>query len=235
MINYNEIWKNIWGDMQRFGPTHRHLCRKYSELLKNIEYESIVDVGCGNGINFPIWCSGKKIKMLAGVDISSECIDLIRKQYKGEFKVLDIQGACLDIKYDLVICNLLLEHIVDDEAVIKNLYKMANKYLLVTTIQGDFKRYEKFEKQGGHVKNYSKKELERKLKNNGFEIIRRIEWGFPFYSPVTRFLQNLNLEGSVGNYGFVTKIIARLFYLFYFLNSSKKGDVIILLAEVSKY
>lgn len=230
--NYDKLWKDTYGDIQRVGPTHKHLRRIYLRILKEVEYKSVVDVGCGSGANFPILCKGKEIDRLAGIDISSDCIESIKEKLHGEFRALDIQDSCLENKYDLVFCSLVLEHVIDDDKAIKNLYNMTRKYLLVTSIQGNFKKHEKWEKSQGHVRNYKQGELEKKLIKNGFEIKRKIEWGFPFYSPIVRFLQNINPNVGVGKYDFKTRVITHILYLLYFLNSFHKGDVLIVLAEV---
>lgn len=232
MLDYNKIWTNIYGDIQRFGPTHKHLYRLYSYILEKIEYTSVVDVGCGPGLNFPLLCKGKKIKELAGIDISSKCINAVKEKYQGEFRVLEIQEDCLKNKHDLVFCSLVLEHVLNDDKAIKNLGKMTRKYLLVATIQGNYKRYEKWGKKMGHVRNYKRGELEKKLIRNGFKIIRKIEWGFPFYSPIARYFQNINSKIGLGKYDLKTKMITNLIYFVYFLNSSHKGDVLIILAKV---
>lgn len=232
LLDYNKFWEDTFGDIQQVGPTHKHLHRIYSEILKEIEYESIVDVGCGPGLNFQLLYKGKLIKELAGIDISNKCIQSIKEKYQGEFGVLDIQEACLERKYDLVFCSLLLEHVLNDDKAIENLFKMTGKYLLVTTIQGNYKRYERWEKTMGHIRNYNQGELEKKLIRNGFRIIKKIEWGFPFYSPIQRFLHNINPDMTVGKFGFIARIIATLFYWLGFFNSWKKGDIIIILAQV---
>ena len=136
-------------------------------------------------------------------------------------------------KYDLVFCSLVLEHLLKDVEAIKNLYEMTGRYLLVGTMAGNYERYKPWEKVVGHVRNYSPGELESKLERTGFAIRKCIKWGFPFYSPLTRFLQNINPNiGVVSEYSTTLKIGTTLLYWVYFLNSFKRGDVLVILAEV---
>jgi len=230
--DYNEAWESIYGDIQRFGPTHRHLHRIYSNILRQIEYESVLDVGCGTGLNFPLFLEGKNVKEVAGVDISSKAISLAKEKYDGEFRVLDIQEQHLVRKYNLVFCSLVLEHLLEDEEAIKNLYEMTGHYLLLGTMAGNYERYKPAEKVMGHVRNYAPEELETKLSKTGFVIRKCIKWGFPFYSPLTRLLLNINPSVSVGKYSIALKIVTTLLYWLYFLNSSKRGDVLVILAEI---
>ena len=89
--NYDEMWEKVYGDMQRYGPAEKHLRRIYSKILSGIQYKSVLDVGCGTGLNFPLLLEGKDVKEVAGVDISSKAIVLAKKRYSGEFRVLDVQ------------------------------------------------------------------------------------------------------------------------------------------------
>lgn len=231
--DYNEIWKSVYGDIQEIGPTHRHIRRLCRKLLESLDYESILDVGCGPGDNIPLLCGKKNIKLLAGIDISNQILDVTRQRYtNSEFFALDIEKQHLNTKYDLVSCSLVMEHVVDDVSVLKNLYAMTGKYLLIVTVQGDYEKFIKWEKLMGHVRNYNEGELVAKLERVGFKIIKKIEWGYPFYSPLGRMFQNLDPKQGTGKINSITKLIANVLYLLYFLNSSHRGDMIIILAGV---
>lgn len=229
--NYDKIWKETYGDMEIYGPTHRHIFRICSNLLEEIEYKSVVDVGCGMGYNLPLLCKNKKIDQVAGIDISKEAISKIK--FPGNFKVMDIQRESLNEKFDLVFCSLILEHIENDVVAIKNIKKMANKYILITTISGkNFDKYKLHEETMGHVRNYHEGELDRKLQDEDITIIKKINWGFPFYSPIVRQIQN-KTKKIESKFNLLEKIISYLLYLLFFLNSSKRGDILIILAKVS--
>ena len=230
--NYDQAWDSIYGDIQRFGPTHKHLVRIHSKILREIQYKSVLDVGCGTGLNFPLILEGKSIKEVAGIDISSKAIKMAKERYSGEFRVLDIQKEHLNDKFDLVFCSLLMEHVPEDEAVLENLHKMTGHHLLIGTMAGNYERYKPAEEVVGHVRNYSPGELEAKLGKAGFTVKKCIKWGFPFYSPLTRLMLNVNPKVSVGKYSTALKIATTLAYWLYFLNSSKRGDVLVILAQV---
>ena len=107
---------------------------------------------------------------------------------------------------------------------------MTGRYLLVTTMAGDFERYKAWDSQMGHVRNYHVGELEAKLEKTGFAVQRVVYWGFPFYSPFARTLQNTMKAGS--EFGIKTRLIADIMYYLYFFNSHKRGDLLIILASV---
>ena len=211
---------------------HKHLTRIYTNILNKIEYESLLDVGCGPGLNLPMLTKGKNVNKIAGIDISDKAINAANEKYKGQFTVLDIQEERLYEKFDLVFCSLVLEHVPDDDKAMKNLHEMTGKYLLISTLAGYFERYRSYEEKLGHVRNYSPAELKTKLIKAGFTIIEHIQWGFPFYSPMARRVQMIKPHIVTGKFGKSMKIMAALLERIYFLNSSRKGDLQVILARV---
>ena len=230
--NYNNAWESVYGDIQQYGATHKHLRRIVSNILRDINYKSFVDVGCGIGANTSLLSKDKNISRMVGIDISDKALNEARKKYNAEFTLMDIQKDCLDEKFDLVFCSLLLEHVLDDQIVLGHLYKMTGHYLLLATIGGNYERYRKWDEKMGHVRNYIMPELESKLNKAGFKVIKNIQWGFPFFSPIGRLLQNIRPEMGIGKYGLVAKTISNIMYWLGYLNSSKRGDLLVVLAEV---
>jgi hypothetical protein len=174
---------------------------------------------------------GRGLGRIAGIDVSERALEHVRARWTGEFRKLDITTDRLPDTYELVCSALVMEHLVDDLAALRNLRKMASKYLLIVTIGGNFARYRRWEEQMGHVRNYAPGELERKLSATGFELLAMIRWGFPFYSPVVRTLQNGMIASHELSSG--SRLIARMLYPLFFLNSSRRGDLLVALARPS--
>jgi hypothetical protein len=66
----------------------------------------------------------------------------------------------------------------------------------------------------------------------GFVIERVIEWGFPFYSPLYRWiLTRTGGQGTDGSYGLKRKVLAQVLYGTFLLNSANRGDLIFVLAS----
>lgn len=223
------MWEEVYGDLQDFGPTHRHMARIVKRVVKPLDYASVLDVGVGEGHNLPLLIAGRTIERLAGVDVSERALEHVRRSWAGDFRALDITTEHLPATFELVCCALVLEHVRDDEAALANLRAMTGRYLLLTTIGGRYDRYRRWEDQVGHVRNYAPGELERKLAGAGFAVLELVRWGFPFFSPMARLLQNRmtasrELPAS-------SRLVARLLYRLFFLNSSRRGDLLIALAE----
>jgi len=233
-FDYEGIWKDTWGDMQRYGPVHRHHRRIFSKLLGNLpEYElqSIADVGCGEGSNLFFLRSIFPKAKLYGFDVSITALETAKSNVDGNFALLDIQKDTPQQKFDLVFCSDVVEHLEDDEKAIRNLWQITGKYVLIATIQGHMRANEK---HIGHIRNYEYGELRQKMERAGFNILHIVEWGYPFYSPIFRDIvgQFPPAENfSYGKYGAFKKIVSQILYYLFLLNRNNKGDVIFILAK----
>ena len=194
---YDEGWQSKWDDMKTYGPFSRHGRRILKEMIRPLDFRSVLDVGCGQGAFLQELQSELPHIEVHGIDISSSAVELARKRVaNGRFSMLDITTKFLEEKCDLVVCSEVVEHIPDDVLALQNLRRMTGKYLLISTPQG---RMREFEKQVGHVRNYAPGELVKKITANGFTVRSVVEWGFPFYSPLYRTF--LEVTGQQGYHG----------------------------------
>jgi len=228
--DYDTMWTNVYGDIQESGPVHRHLKRIVRAVLAPLDYQTVLDVGCGVGGNIALLEEGRPAVRVDGADISDLALGHARQGRSGSFHKLDVEKDRLDGQWDLVHSGLILEHIPDDEAALRNMRAMTRKYFVATTIAGDFERYRAWDEAVGHVRNYQRGELEAKLQRAGFRVRRSIYWGFPFYSPVARTFQNHSREG-LGRFQGRTYALAKALYWLYYLNSWSHGDIVIVAAE----
>jgi len=135
----------------------------------------------------------------------------------------------LDDRFDLVLCNQVIEHLIDDMAALRNMALMAKRWVLVGTMRG---RMRKSELAIGHFRNYSDVELRAKAENAGLEVIDIFGWGFPFYSPLYRTMIEWLPGGPPGGqFGTAQKTMANFLYHLYALNIPRRGDVVTMLAR----
>lgn len=227
--DYDATWQTVYGDIQERGPVHRHMRRILDSLLSGLSYDSVLDVGCGAGDNLALLCDSRQVKRVAGIDISEEALARARRRRPGDYTQLDIQESRLDERFDLVFSSLVLEHLAHDGTALANMRAMTAKHLVVTTIAGDYERYRPWEEQMCHVRNYRVGELEDKLRSAGFSPRETIYWGWPFYSPVARTLQN-RMTSEVA-YDRSTRLVAAAMYWLYHLNSRRRGDLVVMRAD----
>jgi predicted TPR repeat methyltransferase len=201
------------------------------KVLKDLDFSSLLEVGCGNGMNLYTLKNFRPQLKLTGCDVSQTALSQLKNISPDiETYELDITKTNLPRKYDIVMSFDVLEHIEDDMTAIINMAKMADKYLFIATLQG---RMRNFEKRIGHVRNYRHGELTEKINEAGLKVVRIIEWGWPLFSPLYRdYLDNLGgQEQTIGSYNFVKKIICNILYTLFLLNSSERGDMIFVLAQ----
>ena len=228
--SYDELWSDVYGEMQEHGPVHRHMRRILRGVLSGLAYRSAVDVGCGAGHNAGLLRAPGPLERLVGLDLSETALARARERDpRGEYVREDVQRGGLDETFDLVFSSLLLEHLADDEAALRNMRAMTGRWLVVSTMAGDFERYRAWDEQVGHLRNYARGELERKLERTGFVVQRAIYWGFPLYSPLVRRLQNR--ARATARLGPAGRLAAAALYPLFFLNSSRRGDLLIVLAR----
>lgn len=228
-LSYDQLWRGFWGDMQRFGPVHRHITEDLVRTVASLDVQSVLDVGCGSGDNLAALAVVKRYE-LTGVDISHEAISVAGLRVpSAKLYCLDIQHDVLPQKFDLVISIQVVEHLLDDIAAFKSIASMARNYVFISTIGGAMRPSEI---AIGHVRNYSSVELQRKLESAGLNVLRIYHWGFPFYSPLYRSLVELFPGGPPsGPMGPFSRAIAGILYYIYKLNLTNRGDVLSALAR----
>lgn len=111
----------------------KHLC----SLIKDKNFSSLLDLGCGEGIlinsikrEFP------KIK-ITGIDISPRRIGNLKKKFpKEKFYCRDVCDTRLKNKFDLINCSQVIEHVENDEKLVREMEKLIKKsgYLVVDSI-----------------------------------------------------------------------------------------------------
>jgi len=113
--------------------------------LQEIDFDTVLELGCGTGKNTE-WLQTKASKILA-IDFSEEMLGLAKKKINSEnviFQKADItkNWDWTKNKYDLITCNLILEHIEDLEFIFKQAFSKLNQggYFFISELH-PFKQY----------------------------------------------------------------------------------------------
>jgi ubiquinone/menaquinone biosynthesis C-methylase UbiE len=115
------------------------------EILKNIPFDSVLEIGCGTGKNTK-WLSKKASKLVA-VDLSSEMLQIAKQkvnQKHVQFIEADITKAwSFNQEKVAIICfNLVLEHVENLDFVFKNAsFTLNNSGYLYLCELHPFKQY----------------------------------------------------------------------------------------------
>ena len=230
---YDEGWGSGWDDMKIYGPTARHTRRFIFSLIKGLPFESALDAGCGTGILLQQIFEQYPQAQLTGSEYSPQGLAFAKKRLPDAgFHVLDLSRETLDEKFDLITCIDVLEHIPDDRAALKNLLAMTAGYMILSVPLGPLFKAEV--ERMGHVHGYSRQELETKICAAGFEIVKVIQWGFPFYNIHRRIANRMPAETSTGSFSARRKLISNLIHALFYLNLPFGGERYYVLCRPSK-
>ena len=116
------------------------------EALANLHFDSILELGCGTGKNTTFLAQiGTHVHAL---DFSEGMIAKAREKVKVrnvKFSVADLTQAwpCEDRSYDLIVCNLVLEHIQDLSFIFSEAFRVLeeNGRFLINELH-PFRQYE---------------------------------------------------------------------------------------------
>ncbi len=77
---YDQLWAETWGDMQRLGPVHRRQREALLRLIASLKVRTVLDVGCGSGDNLAALAHSMPDLELSGVDVSAEALALAARR-----------------------------------------------------------------------------------------------------------------------------------------------------------
>lgn len=194
-------------------------------MVKQLPHDSVLDLGCGDG-SLLAEMSGKITARLMGSDVSQKALAIARRNAPGvEFFQATLPGGTLPPgrTFDVVTLSEVLEHIEDDEAVLREVAPIA-RHVVISVPGGPA---DKVDKRYGHFRNYAGDLMARKLEASGYDVVVHKRWGWPFYDLQQWLAFKPGSEGaatfSQGRYGFFRRLVARLFYLLYFFNLPGTG------------
>jgi 2-polyprenyl-3-methyl-5-hydroxy-6-metoxy-1,4-benzoquinol methylase len=180
-----------------------------NKYINQIKFNSILDVGCGDGSHLDsLEKKGfLKEKRVFATDLSKNRITLVKKRFPL-FNCVICDACDLGIiknKIDLIISTQVIEHVTNDEKMIKEVYKKLNSrgyFYLSTVFKKKWAIYfyrcnKKWVLDPTHIREYTNEEnLLEKLKKNGFKIIEtnKNKIQFPIIDPFLRILKIRDVE-----------------------------------------
>ena len=127
--------QNAYDEWSQTYDNDRNLTRDLDqqvmlEMLANQHFDSILELGCGTGKN-TVFLAQVGIQVHA-LDFSEGMIAKAKEKVKAEnvrFSVADLTRTwpCEDAAYDLIVCNLVLEHIEDLSFIFSEAFRVLAK------------------------------------------------------------------------------------------------------------
>lgn len=142
------------------------------KYFKNVK--KIYDMGCGTGYILSVLEKEFKEAELYGSDIFIEALMLAQKKLSENTNLMVIDAYMMPFfnEFDLILSCDVLEHLSRDEDVLKKLYKAAKPGGgLIITVPQHMWLWSKSDDDAGHVRRYSKDELQNKITRSGWNIL----------------------------------------------------------------
>ncbi len=233
---YNNKVKE-WDDMLTYGPAHRYRRNIVLKLIKEVvkEGDSLLDIGCGNGLLLTQINQKFNYLNLNGCDVSEDVI------YRNQISYPNIHFYALDIGenieasscYDIVTCTEVLEHIKDIEVALGNIKKLLNPggFAILTLPRGTIYP---IDKTVGHYCHFQ----DSSLFSDFFVIKKELHWGFPFFNlykwAINLKPEYINREFGETKYNFIQKFVAKAIYYLFTFNLSIWGNQLIMVLHFPK-
>lgn len=186
-----------------------HRCRAaWSVFPRKIE-GTLLDVGCGNGY-FCHWISQRaRLNRVVGVDLSAPRVEAARQRYPDMEFVVGAANALPfpNAAFDIVTCIEVLEHLEDPGAALRELLRVARRYVVITVPDRQPVRMVLCPHCGkpfplyGHIQTFDLKRIEalvasaggRVEKAKGYYAPRGERWGIPTWlgAVLVRMLRRL--------------------------------------------
>lgn len=212
-------WDPIWADDSYSNSELRRLKAKkkvdlFSEFLELNSENICVDIGCGGGFVSAEIQKRFKCKII-GFDVSEEAIKLARKENavnNSDYRISSAEKLPLpDQSVDAVLCIGVLEHIVDFNDALTEIYRILKpqgKLVVITSNLYSLMYFDRIIKQlfgiwkYGYQKNWSPRQIKHLLNNTGFHIIcKSVFQGFGDFNNKNRIDTLLNrIINSWGRY-----------------------------------
>ena len=112
----------------------RNFRRDIAKIISNLEFNSILDIGCGEGFLLSSMAPYIKGKRCCAIDIDeNEVRDASHNLPFCELK----QGSAYEIPYEngsfeLVMCTEVLEHLEKPDLALKEIFRVSSKFVLLS-------------------------------------------------------------------------------------------------------
>jgi 2-polyprenyl-3-methyl-5-hydroxy-6-metoxy-1,4-benzoquinol methylase len=183
---YNPDVANSYADYPAggFELTDRHApisfwVRSRNRLFKSIVYDRIpktgktkfLEIGCGTGDFIQQIVENGNLE-ITGSEIYLQGLVYARKNLPGvDFIQFDVTRGDIGERFDLIVAFDVIEHIERDAAAISNINTMLQQGgTLIASVPQHMFLWSELDEIVKHKRRYSRRELETKLRENGFDI-----------------------------------------------------------------
>jgi SAM-dependent methyltransferase len=178
---------------QTANPVVRHLIRRFLRRLlqevSNLQPQTVIDLGCGEGVIAHVLLTEMRHLSYVGYDRSPAAIEEAeRRNPRVQFRQVDLLDlGPADHITDLILCLEVLEHVKDTEGFLRHVVQLRGRNLIFSVPWEPFFRIgnlcrglhlRRLGNHPEHVHCFSKRSLARTLSRHYPHV--RIEGSFPW-------------------------------------------------------
>lgn len=151
------------------------IARKEFILQNAVKYikskDKIIEIGAGTG-NVARYLEKNGYENISVGEMHINGLKYAQSYGMKECYQFDLLNSPFENEFEIICMFDVLEHILNDELAIQNVYKMlCNNGKIMITVPSHMWLWNRDDAVAGHKIRYTKKELVRRLKDNGFEVL----------------------------------------------------------------
>jgi 2-polyprenyl-3-methyl-5-hydroxy-6-metoxy-1,4-benzoquinol methylase len=131
---------NVYDKYGSANPVVRRLMSRFQsaldELWERAQPESVLDVGCGEGVLTSVWAERLGDGRIVGIDLDDPLLRAqwaLRRRENLEYRVGEATSLSFtDGEFDLAAAIEVLEHVPDPDATLSEMARVARRHLLVS-------------------------------------------------------------------------------------------------------
>lgn len=173
----------------------------------------VLEVGCGVGSFTRRLALDERVISVRSIDINLMAVAHTQRHVSDIPKVSVEHCDLMEVdgRYDLVICLNVLEHVEDDKAFLKKLLSLLKPQgILFLLVPAHSMLYCEFDREGGHLRRYSKSSLKRIADYPNTQILRQYYFnpiGALGYYIVYKLLRRSPRAGASNEIGLFDKLV----------------------------
>lgn len=235
-LEYYERFQKGRDDYWRYMAAPRHRVSTILKLVEERSADSLIDIGCGNGMLLSELQAGHPHLRLAGIDLSTPQIEENRRRHPEVlWRSGDVQSQVeLDQQFDIATASEIIEHLERPHCLLENACSLVRPggRLILTTQSGPVRETER---RVGHVRHFSVSEMDQLLRSTGWTPLRIWNEGWPFHD-ASKWWANRDPDRSMSQfsekgYGWPQRAVCRALRLAFRLNSRRRGAQLFAVAE----
>lgn len=179
--DYSDYWSTLKGSHGSHpGNLFRYELIAGELRRSHLQPAKVIDCGCGDGSLLSVVSASIPCGQLYGFDIAASVPAGLREAI--HFQQQDLGNPVPESmrgQFDLVLCSEVIEHVLDDNTVLANLFALARPggSVVLTTQTGTIYKTEQFL---GHLRHYPFQQLLQMVEETGLQVVKAFRCGWPW-------------------------------------------------------